>query len=68
MIKRTYFCRFRKFSGDGTGSYADNSFTIVAESLFAEHQKTFEKATEWAADHLKNKLGNQVLCMAFNRL
>lgn len=68
MIKREYFFRFRKYAGDGTGSYSERSFTMVAQSLFQVTDELFKKATESAESALADRPGNQVLCMAFNRL
>ncbi len=68
MIKREYFFRFRKYAGDGTGSYSERSFTMVAQSLFPVTDELFKKATESADKALSDRPGTQVLCMVFNRL
>lgn len=68
MIKREYFFRFRKYAGDGTGSYSERSFTMVAQSLFPVTDELFKKATESAENALSDRPGDQVLCMVFNRL
>lgn len=68
MIKREYFFRFRKYAGDGTGSFTERSFTVVARSLFPVTAELFKKATESAENALSDRPGAQVHCMAFNRL
>lgn len=69
MIKRSYFMRFRKFAGDGTGTYFDNSFISTTRSFFADESAVMDQGREFAAEHLKEKPGSsKPLCMAFNRL
>jgi len=68
MIKREYFFRFRKYAGDGTGSFTERCFTMVAQSLFPVTDELLKKATESAENALSDRPGTHVLCMAFNRL
>ena len=68
MIKREYFFRFRKFAGDGTGSYSDRSFTMTTQSIFPVTDELFKRATESSERSLADRPGEYVVCMAFNRL
>ena len=68
MIKRTYFMRFRKLAGDGTGSYADQSFTLDYRSVFQDIDHVISSGLEYAEKSLECEKGGDITMMVFNRL
>lgn len=70
MIKRRYFCSFKKYHDDGKGSFSWIQFTSVSTSFFDQSQYAFDQACEHAKKMMEASPGDydNVHCIAFNRI
>ena len=68
MIKRHYILCVEKPYNDGSSSYSWHSFLMDYSSWFADPDKVYKDAHERMVSMLKDKPGNELKTICFNRI
>ena len=68
MIKRRYFMAVEKYWGDGNGSFSFHSVTLDYSSWLPDPDAVFADCYKKMEEILKDKQGEKVQVIAFNRI